>query len=182
MGIRKFLSWPGASTRGCRSCEADGQPRKVSLSSHLSICPSSCQYLCYSFASLPALCLPPLSLLTPVQPGAYFFDIQPGNTLSETDSVCKLLMVFWSGNRRKCWVYLDLVDWVVDMHFFFFKILFIYSWETQRGRDTGRRRSRLPAGSPMWDSIPGPGSRPELKVDAQPLSHPSALDIYFFSR
>ena len=36
-----------------------------------------------------------------------------------------------------------------------FKKDFIYSWETQReiGRDTGRGRSRLHAGSPMWDSI-----------------------------
>ena len=41
---------------------------------------------------------------------------------------------------------------------FFLKILFIYSWETQskgESRDTGRGRSRLHAGSPMWDSIPG---------------------------
>ena len=41
----------------------------------------------------------------------------------------------------------------------FFKILFFYSWETQRERqrhNTGRGRSRLHAGSPMWDSIPGP--------------------------
>ena len=53
-------------------------------------------------------------------------------------------------------MYLFLTD-------FFFKILFIYSWETQRererererGRDTGRERSRLHAGSPTWDSIPG---------------------------
>ena len=54
------------------------------------------------------------------------------------------------------------------------KILFIYSWETQRGRsrDTGRGRSRLPEGSLMWDSIPGPGSWPEPKAEAQPLSHP----------
>ena len=36
--------------------------------------------------------------------------------------------------------------------FCFFKD-FIYSWE--RGRDTGRRGSRLPAGSLIWDSIPG---------------------------
>ena len=28
--------------------------------------------------------------------------------------------------------------------------------DTERGRDTGRGRSRLPAGSPMQDSIPGP--------------------------
>ena len=28
--------------------------------------------------------------------------------------------------------------------------------ERERDRNTGRGRSRLPAGSPMWDSIPGP--------------------------
>ena len=28
--------------------------------------------------------------------------------------------------------------------------------DTKRARDIGRRRSRLLAGSPMWDSIPGP--------------------------
>ena len=44
--------------------------------------------------------------------------------------------------------------------------------DTYRGRDTGRERSRLPAGSPMWDSIvgldPGTwGSRPE----PQALNH-----------
>ena len=27
--------------------------------------------------------------------------------------------------------------------------------DIERGRDTGRGRSRLHAGSPMWDSIPG---------------------------
>ena len=34
---------------------------------------------------------------------------------------------------------------------FFFKILFTYSC-----RDTDRGRGSLLAGSPMWDSIPGP--------------------------
>ena len=40
---------------------------------------------------------------------------------------------------------------------FFFKILFIYSWETQRerSRDTDWGRSSLHAGRPMWDSILG---------------------------
>ena len=42
---------------------------------------------------------------------------------------------------------------------FFFKYFIIYSWDThthtQRGRDTGRGRSRLHAGSLMWDSILG---------------------------
>ena len=47
--------------------------------------------------------------------------------------------------------------------------------DTERDRDTGRGRSRLPVESPMWDSIPGPqGSLCEPKVDAQPLSHPDA--------
>ena len=34
---------------------------------------------------------------------------------------------------------------------------------------------------PMWDSILGPGSRPELKADAQPLSHPGVPQITFES-
>ena len=39
--------------------------------------------------------------------------------------------------------------------------------ESERGRATGRRRSRPHAGSPMWDSIPGfqdyvPGQRQAL--------------------
>ena len=45
--------------------------------------------------------------------------------------------------------------------------------DPERQADTGRGRSRLPAGNPMWDWIPGPwGSHPGLKADAQPLSHP----------
>ena len=46
--------------------------------------------------------------------------------------------------------------------------------DTERGRDTGRERSRLLVGSPPWDSIPGLGSHPEPKAYAQPLSQPSA--------
>ena len=42
-----------------------------------------------------------------------------------------------------------------NLNSFFLKI-FIYSLETQRSRDTGRGRSRLPAGSPMEDpGVPG---------------------------
>ena len=37
----------------------------------------------------------------------------------------------------------------------FFKISFIYSWETEKGRDIGRGRSRLHAGSRLQDLIPG---------------------------
>ena len=41
----------------------------------------------------------------------------------------------------------------------------------RESRDMGRGRRRLPAASPMWDSSPDPGSHPELKADAQLLSH-----------
>ena len=41
-----------------------------------------------------------------------------------------------------------------------------------RGRDTGRGRSRLHAGSPMWDSIPGPQDHTTwAEGGAKPLSH-----------
>ena len=41
--------------------------------------------------------------------------------------------------------------------------------DTERGRNTGRGRSRLRVGSSMWDWIPGvPRSRPESKADTQP--------------
>ena len=39
--------------------------------------------------------------------------------------------------------------------------------DTERGRDTGGGRSRLPAVSPTWDSIPGPQDHAlEPKADA----------------
>ena len=45
--------------------------------------------------------------------------------------------------------------------------------ERERGRDTGRGRSRLPAGSPTWDSILGLQDHAlGLKAGAKPLSHP----------
>ena len=34
--------------------------------------------------------------------------------------------------------------------------LFFHKGHRERGRDTGRGKSRLHAGGPMWDSIPGP--------------------------
>ena len=40
--------------------------------------------------------------------------------------------------------------------FFLRLYLFIHKRHRERGRDIGRKRSRLPAGSSMWDSIPGP--------------------------
>ena len=46
--------------------------------------------------------------------------------------------------------------------------------DTHREAETGRGRSRLPAGIPMRDYPRTLGSLPEPKADAQPLSHPGA--------
>ena len=45
--------------------------------------------------------------------------------------------------------------------------------DTQRDRDTGRKRSRFPAGTLMAGLDSGtPGSHPEPKAGAQPLNDP----------
>ena len=64
--------------------------------------------------------------------------------------------------------------WKCDFIIFFLSKYFINSFmrDTHREADIDRGKSRLPAGSLMWDSIPGPGSCPEPKADAQQLSHP----------
>ena len=41
----------------------------------------------------------------------------------------------------------------IIIYFYFY--LFIHEKHTERGRDIGREGSRLRAGSPMWDSVPG---------------------------
>ena len=62
--------------------------------------------------------------------------------------------------------------------FFIFKILFLrfiylFTRDTETGRDTGRGRSRLHAGSPYVGLDPRtPGSRPGPKAGAKPLSQP----------
>ena len=43
-------------------------------------------------------------------------------------------------------------DWCF---YYFFLRFYLFRRDIQRGRDTDRGRSRLHAGSPMWDSIPG---------------------------
>ena len=44
-----------------------------------------------------------------------------------------------------------------SLSIFFLKILFVPETPRERGRDVGRGRSKLPAGSPTKDSIPGSG-------------------------
>ena len=77
-----------------------------------------------------------------------------------------------SNSAFVCFMYLHFE---LRQHLFvvvFKDFIYLFMRDTERGRDTGRGRSRLHAGSPMRDSIPGPGSRPEPKADAQLLSHP----------
>ena len=62
---------------------------------------------------------------------------------SQEPPPCEWSLGFSAGHSH-CW-------------FFFFKILFIHERQRETGRDMGRRRSRLPAGSLMRDLILGPG-------------------------
>ena len=89
----------------------------------------------------------------------------------------KIVSMSWHANRcNYCWnqrwaeeMWYGAPDWIqaprkeggaqivkITRGLFFFKILLIYSWKTQkeRGRDIGRGGSRLHAGGLMWDSIP----------------------------
>ena len=52
--------------------------------------------------------------------------------------------------------------------------------DLERGRDTGRGRSRLSCGEPDVEVDPrAPGSCPELKADTQLLSHPGVPEGSF---
>ena len=62
---------------------------------------------------------------------------------------------------------------------FFKDFIYLFMKDRESGRDIDRGRSRLLTGSLMWDLIPEPGSRPEPKADAQPLSHPGAPNHSF---
>ena len=68
------------------------------------------------------------------------------------------------------WSFTDCYCFIL-MLFYFLKILFIYSWKTQRGRDTGTGRNRLHAGSLTWDSRIAPWA----EGGAKPLSHLGCL-------
>ena len=69
--------------------------------------------------------------------------------------------------------------------FFFFKMLFIHSRETQRERQTDRQRQRqrekqTPCMEHNAGLDPGtPGPRPRPKAGTKPLSHPGIPDKFF---
>ena len=52
--------------------------------------------------------------------------------------------------------------------------------DTERGRDTGRGRSRLHVESLMWDSIQGLQITPGASGGAKPLRHRGCPDLIFF--
>ena len=54
--------------------------------------------------------------------------------------------------------------------------IYLFMRDTKKGRDIGRGRHRLPAGSAMWDLIPGPQDHDlsQRQIGAQPLNHPGA--------
>ena len=51
--------------------------------------------------------------------------------------------------------------------------------DTERGRDTSRGRSRLYAGIPMWDSIPGPRIESHIGLLARSLLLPLPVSLPF---
>ena len=64
----------------------------------------------------------------------------------------------------------------------FFKKYFIYSWETHRGRDIGRGRSRLPVGSPCRSRSQDPRVMPWAEGRHSTTELPTCPDhlFYFF--
>ena len=60
----------------------------------------------------------------------------------------------------------------LDPTFFLRFYLFIHERHTERGRHTGRRRSRLSQGAQYGIQSLDQGSHPKPKADTQPLNHP----------
>ena len=54
---------------------------------------------------------------------------------------------------------------------FFKDFIYLFMRNRERGRDIGRRRSRIPVGSPMWDSIPRPQDHDLSQRQTLNLSH-----------
>ena len=72
-----------------------------------------------------------------------------------------------------------LPTWIFSLTLFLKIILFIHSWETERERQRHRQREKqAPFREPDVGPNPGtPGSRPEPKVDVQPLSTQVSLSL-----
>ena len=82
--------------------------------------------------------------------------------VSSTSWEPQVFLGMWQHNFNLS-IYLHMAIFPLCLHLYLLSLslslflrLFIYSWETRRGRDIGRGRSRLPTVSLMRDSTPGP--------------------------
>ena len=79
--------------------------------------------------------------------------------LTVTGHSQQVLSVSYYVNKRTCrgLPFLSCTELYISYYILFYFKYFIYLFmrDTERSRDTGRGRSRLHAGSPVWDSIPG---------------------------
>ena len=62
----------------------------------------------------------------------------------------------WIGDPEDKVLYISQSEEQNEREFLKSFYLFIHERHRERGRDTGRERSRFPTGSMMWDLIPGP--------------------------
>ena len=122
-------------------------------------------------------CVPCSWVRSVVWPRLYIFKIKIFTTLSRSPDLLLSLfsLVCWWGpvglqdhRTRVCILHPVFVNSI------FFKVLFIYLWETCRKRQRHRQREKLaPCGEPDVGLNPRMlGSWPEPKGDAHPLSHP----------
>ena len=80
--------------------------------------------------------------------------------------------------RQILWLRLFTVSFFMGL-FFSFKYFYLFMRERERGRRRHRQREKqAPCGEPHVGLDPRTlASRPELKADAQPLSHPAAPQV-----
>ena len=71
---------------------------------------------------------------------------------------------------------------MVFLDLFIFKdFIYLFMTDTERGAETqAEGEAGSLQGNPMWNSISGPWDHDLSQRDAQPLSHPGALESLFF--
>lgn len=114
-----------------------------------------------------------------------FWDMQTKHGASKVKWLSFTFMMIWEGThiRSGQWPEFTLVyrgfrkNYLFCAAFFFFKILFMYSWETQRERQRNRQREKqAPHKEPDVGLDPRtPRLRPGWKAGAKSLSNPRIL-------
>ena len=68
-----------------------------------------------------------------------------------------------------------------EINFYFKGFIYLLMIDTEREAENRQREKQAPCRKPDAELDPRtPGSRPEPKVDTQPLNHPGAHEINFF--